>query len=183
MSHLSECISIRPSFAAVVCAGLYFGDAALVAVFLLASLLHELGHILAVKLLGAQIRHLTLSCAGAELTLLGEGSYGRDLLLCISGPTVNLVLALWTENDLFAGVNLLLGMLNLMPIRGLDGGNALYAVLAWIAGPKWGERLVKSCSVLCSGAVVSVGAWVLFGLNGMPWLLLLGIWLCVVAWR
>lgn len=161
---------------AAVCCSFYFGQIRLSASLLLSAALHELAHILMAMALGLGIRKLELTWTGARLTTDETTNYFSDVLLCLSGPLVNLALAFRTDNALFAGTNLLLALLNLMPIRGLDGGNALYAALAWGVGPIWAERICFACSVLWAFAAV-LGGGVVLCRGGAPWLMLLGSWL------
>ncbi|MDR1117535.1 MAG: site-2 protease family protein [Oscillospiraceae bacterium] len=100
-----------------------------------AAVLHELGHLTAIKLFGAGIGSFRLSAVGAELEVTGGErlSYLQDILICFGGPLVNLLLAftsaylaehLGNEGlSVFAGVNLILGLFNLLPAAQLDGGN------------------------------------------------------------
>ncbi len=113
MSRWRTQLDLRASFVALLCACVYFGGGELLAVFLPAAVLHELGHILAARCMGLHIRRLTLSALGAELRLAEENtSFLQDLLLCVSGPAVNLLLAAACAVlgcfPLFLGANLLL---------------------------------------------------------------------------
>ena len=88
-------MTLRPGFVTVVCFSAYFGSAALLAVFLFAACIHELGHVAAAKAMGLHIRKLTLSAQGAELTLQERNTtFTQDLLLALSGPAVNLMAVL-----------------------------------------------------------------------------------------
>ena len=165
----------------MLCAGVYFGAPKLTISFLLAAALHELGHLLVAKFLGMKVRRLTLSCAGAELVLDTHSSYAEDVILCLTGPAINLLLALWSNYPFFTGANLLLGIFNLFPIRGLDGGNALYAFLAWALGPVLGERITKRVSILFSIAITLTGGGIFFYMKSSPRLMLMGVWLTAVA--
>lgn len=131
----------------------------------LACILHELGHWAAITLLGGRVRSLHLTVVGAEMKLdpCRPLSYGREVAAALAGPAVNLFL-LWfslrTGRYLFAGLNLCYGLLNLLPIRSLDGGRALFCALAarW---PLLAERAVRATSVILSGGVLGLGwaAW------------------------
>ena len=92
-----------------------------------ASTVHELGHWLVLRLLGARIQAFRLTALGAELTAnSGRLSYGGELLAVLAGPGANLAAALFTSLTVpdrwpeFIGVNLILACFNLLPIRPLD---------------------------------------------------------------
>ena len=62
-----------------------------------ASTVHELGHWLVLRLLGAHIQAFRLTALGAELTAnSGRLSYGGELLAVLAGPGANLAAALFT---------------------------------------------------------------------------------------
>ena len=117
----------------------YWDTQGVVALGLLACLLHELAHYGALRLAGAGVRRVRLTAVGAEMEVEGNLSYGWDCLAALSGPGCNLLLALlccrqpWGR--LFAGLSLALGCFNLLPVGRLDGGRALYAGLAAAFGP------------------------------------------------
>ena len=67
------------------------GEAALLV--LSAALLHELGHILALRLSGAGICWLRISVLGAIMETRGNLSYGQELLCLLAGPGANLLAA------------------------------------------------------------------------------------------
>lgn len=131
----------------------------------LACGLHELGHWAAIALLGGRVRSLRLTVVGAEMEL-DPGrplSYGKETAAALAGPVVNLLLAwlsIQTGWYLFAGLNLCFGLLNLLPIRPLDGGRALFCALAarW---PIFAERVIGAVSVLIAGGLLGLGwaAW------------------------
>lgn len=149
-----------------------------------ACLLHELGHYLAIRWLGFRIKSIRFTAIGAEMELPKGLGYWREGLAALAGPGVNLLLAAflcqWGHGTLFAGINLVLGCFNLLPIGRLDGGRALYCTLALLLGADWAERLCKGLDITFTGAVLATG--VLFtGLGGNLTLLLVALWLAA-AW-
>ena len=104
----------------------------LLAVILSAAALHELGHLLVLRLLGARVRELRVSVFGAELmTSAARLSYPGEIAAVLAGPAVNLLCALvlggahaWVA----AGAHLSLCLFNLLPVRPLDGGRALWLI-------------------------------------------------------
>ena len=105
----------------------------LLAALLLAALLHELVHYAVLRLFGVRTARFTVTGLGATLCVpeLHRLSYGAELLSAAAGPLMNLLL--WVvlsltgrdELTLFAGAQMALGVLNLLPVRPMDGGRIL----------------------------------------------------------
>ena len=159
----------------------------LLAVILSAAALHELGHLLVLRLLGARVRELRVSVFGAELmTSAARLSYPGEIAAVLAGPAVNLLCALvlggahaWVA----AGAHLSLCLFNLLPVRPLDGGRALYLLLVWLAGPEtaeWGCRCVGLSTAL---AAASGTVWLMWRTGGSIWLLPAAAGLLTAAWK
>ena len=95
---------------------------------LLVCLIHELGHGLAICLTNAGIREIRFYAAGIRMeTASGLLRTGQVLVICLSGPLMNLFCAVlyWKISPETAAVHLGMGMFNLFPFRILDGGAAI----------------------------------------------------------
>jgi stage IV sporulation protein FB len=116
------------SFLPMVFFALALGDAGVYRA-IMAALIHEAGHVGCALALGVGIKNVVFGVGGITirtesrvLSCLGEA------LLLVSGPAVNI--GVWLVGYLinsesvgeFARANLILGIFNLMPIKGLDGG-------------------------------------------------------------
>jgi Zn-dependent protease len=130
--------------------GAYWLVAAWVAVAdTLAGLLHELGHAMVTLAHGGQVYRITLyGVAAAGRRSTGRGQYAQ-LLIALAGPMSHVVLAalfwaVWRlapEDNLPFRVaaalpavsNALLGILNLLPLRPLDGRRVLAAAARIVA--------------------------------------------------
>ncbi len=126
--------------------------------FLLATALHELGHILCLHLTGAKVTALSLNLSGAviETTPLG---YGQEALCALAGPAVGLLLLLLGRKaPWLAFWGLTQSLYNLIPVYPLDGGRALRAVLCLILplqkAEDWSYRVT-----LLSVLGFCVGSW------------------------
>ena len=183
-------VVLYPGFVALLSASAYFGSLRLLAALLTAAAAHELGHVAAVWCTGRKLNRLTLTALGAELTLEGEStsvSFLQELILSLSGPAANLLLAaalaVSGRFPLLLGTNLLLGCFNLLPVSPLDGGCALFALLSWLTSLEWADRLTSLISKGFSLAVVLWGAFFLLQPGGKPWLLLVGLGLAAASFR
>lgn len=96
----------------------------------LASAMHEGGHLLAMLALGCPPQECTLGAFGMRIEMGAARmvGYRRNILISLAGPTVNLLAAplLWACGcPQAAVVHLILAILNLLPAAALDGGQIL----------------------------------------------------------
>ncbi len=140
-----------------------------------AALLHELGHLIALKAVGGRVRRLSLTAFGACLEPYPEPPLGcvREAVLCLAGPAANLLAAALSgillrrgiDTALFLGCNLLIGMFNLLPAAPFDGGQALFSLLLHRGSPVTADRCLRVCT-LTAAAVLSAGGTALFLCSG-----------------
>ena len=116
-----------------------------------AILLHEGGHTLALLLWRKPFRGFELSTQGAKMGYGGLLSYREELFVCLCGPLSNLLVALFTlllfrgrgEGALlFAYVNLFYARSNLLPFPAYDGERILRICLSFLLGAPRGERAI-----------------------------------------
>lgn len=101
-------------------------DSELISAFYIACILHELGHIIALKLTGGELKSIELSCFGIKMTASPCSSLKNGILVLLSGPAVNLLLYIILRvleiGGFLATFNLAEGLFNLLPYSMLDGG-------------------------------------------------------------
>ena len=127
------------------------------------------------RLLGARVRELRVSVFGAELvTSAARLSYPGEIAAVLAGPAVNLLCALvlggahaWVA----AGAHLSLCLFNLLPVRPLDGGRALFLAAAWLAGPSAAERIACWAGGTTALALGGLVLWLIGRTGGSLWLL------------
>lgn len=156
----------------------YCDSQSLLPAVLCAAAAHELGHLLCVWAVGGRVSLLRLTAAGAELRLEGALSYVRELLCVLSGPAVNVLLAVWaarTGGLVFSGLNLALGLFNLLPLSALDGGRALFCAGALLFGTEWAGRLGRWADRALCGLLLACAIEV-FRSGGSVTLLVVACW-------
>ncbi len=129
----------------------------LVFLTLLAAAGHECGHLLAAKCLHIPLRQMSLDLLGARIEVNGRMlSYGEEWLLAAAGPFASLLLSLlaapfWHYRSAFAfsAISLLLGLLNLLPIRTFDGGRMLETALTHYTSPRCARYVMRLVSFFC----------------------------------
>ncbi len=147
-------IGILPAL--IFCIMIVFQPVGVVFPSLAGAALHESGHMLAAVLLGIPLRSLDIGTFGASLKVRGSLiSYPKEYLLCAAGPTMNFISAIaaviFSEHrgyysecgEWFIAVSLMLGLLNLIPAEGFDGGRMLAVVTSSLLGPRASARLLS----------------------------------------
>lgn len=158
-----------------LCLLLLADGAGLVRLSLLASLVHESGHVLAYRLLVGRLPPLRLTLSGIGLRAEGLPlSRRQESLLLAAGPAANFaccgVLALliglrasWGRY-FFLAANLCVGCYNLLPFGALDGARLLGL---WCPPGHWLPRLAGLAALGLAGAGLG---WSVYT-GGMPlWL-------------
>lgn len=190
-------VSVRPSFLFIAALlGFSLRDpvfiAAWVLVVFISILIHELGHALTARSMGATV--------AVELNGLGgltrwripgeEFGHGRRALVAASGSAVGVVFGglVWLVAGQFGPyseftafvinsliwVNLFWGLLNWLPIRPLDGGHLLQSLLQKVA-PSRAEPIARVIFTVTAGAVL-LWAWQ----AGMFFIVVLAGWMLLV---
>lgn len=154
---------------------------------LLACAFHELGHILAIRMLGGRTEQLKLTAAGAELILDGRYplSYVREMAAAFAGPAASLLCA-WGATRakcyLAAGLNLTAGIFNLLPMYPLDGGRIFGALLSMQLGVERTEKAMVLITSVFVGVLLGSG-FILWELWGNPTLAVTSAFLLVGTWK
>ncbi|MBR2353062.1 MAG: M50 family metallopeptidase [Clostridia bacterium] len=126
---------------------------------LLAALSHELGHIMMAKACKIRLKECTVGIYGAGLMPeYSLYSYSKEIFLCLAGPLCNflfgsagLVIGLRYPSEFleyFSISSLILGCMNLLPIRDFDGGRILLAVFSVFFSPEAAQKIQSILSFL-----------------------------------
>lgn len=179
-------VCVRPSALLTPALFLLLTDTpALLAALLPAALLHELAHYAVLHLCGVRAARFTITGLGASLYVpeLHRLSYGAELLSAAAGPLMNLLL--WVllsltgreELTLFAGAQMVLGVLNLLPVRPMDGGRILWLATAYLTEPYTADRVAAAVGLAASSALLALCLWLVLTTGSGLFLLLGALWL------
>ncbi len=131
------------------------GDS-LAAASLLFCVLHELGHLFAMRLLNVKPSEIRFYGAGISITTELSGlSRLSQAIIYLSGPAVNLALAAALNGD-FRAVNLCLAVMNLLPVPYFDGGRLLALLLP---EKSLFLRLAGTASLILLGAISAMAVF------------------------
>ncbi len=156
---------------------------------LAAVIFHEIGHIIAMRIIGCIPSEVRFSTAGVLIIGQKYCSFSENIIIALSGPFSNFIfvavfylLSIIFDNSMliyYCAVQLLIGLINLLPVKGLDGGVVLFLM---------SDRLFKRNSMLKANfisivfafAVLVLGVAVAIQNASNPSLLLLGIYLIIL---
>ena len=181
-------ITVMPGFWLMLGGTLLVGAGEVLPLMVLAAMLHELGHLTALRLVGADVEGIYFTSFGAEIRVDTRYlPYGRDIFCTLAGPAVNIlaavILARCAGDYLLAGANLLQGAFNLLPLTGLDGARALHLLLSWGVGPVRADRISRVVELCCAASITMLALYlvVLHHTGGFLFLAMTGVF--VGIWR
>ncbi len=151
---------MTPAFAVFLCAYYYFDPAYTFSSFLGAVTLHEVGHLLMLRLLHVRIHKLRLAASGAVIETESL-PYCKEIAVAAAGPAMNgLLLFLAARKEpMFALVNFCLLAYNLLPFYPLDGGRILCAVLHLLLSERAARMLVRIIEAVCLALLIAFSCY------------------------
>ncbi len=152
---------------------------------LLASLVHEGGHLLAMLLLHVPPKECTLGLFGLRIRLHQHlTEYIRNMGIALAGPLINGVAAvvlLILDVPQTAAIHILLALLNLLPVAVLDGGEIWRCLLCLWIGEQRAHTVLRLTSALVIFPMIAGGVWLILRQRSNPTLLIIGLYLAVAV--
>lgn len=135
---------------------------------LMAMLIHETGHIVGMISKNIPFETITIGITGANIVYGSNKltSYTDDIFIAAMGSCFNflaVLIGIAVENvcgydmNYLIGVNILLGIFNIIPVIPLDGGRIILSILSMIKGPPEGEMIMRRFGVVAATAGVVFG--------------------------
>ena len=131
---------------------------------LFAIVLHEMGHLFMMWILECSPKRIKLIPASVQITAPFQKRYRNDFLVAACGPFVNILLFLTLyfnylvfKNEVtlyFALLNLVIGVFNLLPLKGLDGGTILFCILEKSKGHDKAAVILKIITLVLAVAII-----------------------------
>ncbi len=147
---------------------------------------HELGHIVALRLYGLRVRRVSADLRGLCIEYAGVCAPLGHAVSALAGPAAGFAYAFAasyfaarTANEvltLSAGVSLLLSLFNMLPILPLDGGRVFSILVSELLGGRRGDALTKAVALTLSTALLMAGTWLMWRGDGTA-LTLAALWL------
>ena len=129
-----------PFFILLAVVYIFDRNAAFVPTFI-AVFIHELSHIIAIKLCGGSIEKVDIRAFGIRIDVpeLEYISYRHEIIIAAAGPAAGIITAVCATAaakafdvdflHFFSGVNLVISAINLIPVYPLDGGRIILSIV------------------------------------------------------
>ena len=148
------------SFALTVTLMLLLFEEKIVLMSVLSSVLHECGHFLMMRLSGEKIERVVFGAFGVRIEKIAFSgiSYKREIAVALGGIAVNLILAgvsftvYFLSESLtaagFAIINLMIALMNSLPLKSLDMGRAMHFFLLNCFSEEKTEKITSTVSFI-----------------------------------
>ena len=156
-----------------------------------AVVMHETAHLFAMWLLDCSPKRIKLIPASVQISTSFSKGYKNDILVSLSGPVINLVLFgtlyynyLCFENQAtinFALINLVFGIFNLLPVKGLDGGTVLLSILCKFMNIDRAVLIVRASTAIIASAIIMLAIMLTVGGKMNLSLYIIGIYLFIMC--
>ena len=165
-------------------------DKTLVALPLISAVItHELAHLVCMVLLGVSPKEINLTPQGIEIIGTKTKKINQEIIIAVAGPAINIIISVimflyyltyMQQNELiWTLVWAFIGLFNLLPAKGLDGGTILfYMCLKKLSVPK-SELILKLSSLIIAVCLLVTGIYFIF-ISFNPSVLIMGLYLLVL---
>ncbi len=149
------------------------------------ALLHESGHLLAMKISKIKIKEIKILPFGIDIKKAPSvSSYKTDILISSAGVLTNVLLIILgrtlfkiPESNTFILSNYLLVLINVLPIKSLDGGQMLELLLLLKLSPETAEKIMSVLSLITLTLLGCIAIWLLINTSYNFTLLLMCMYL------
>lgn len=173
------CIQVSIFYLAVITIVSFLDQTGIAIWGFLSSLIHELGHIIVLYMVGGNSKLLSFELTGIRMTIKQSLSIWKEAIILSAGCIVNfLCCILCMKFGLLNGatVNFCIGAFNLLPGKALDGGRLLTLILNAFMSLEKADRLSLGVSIFTSVILIIFGFKIFF-VSYNPTMLATGIFL------
>ncbi len=159
-------------FWAMIAIMIVFDKTGLIVPTLLAVFFHETGHLLCMWAKGIPPKKIKLIPTSVQITAPTISSFKNDIAVSICGPLANLVIFLTLYLNfyiyknysvlIFALINLIIALFNLLPLKGLDGGKILHCLISLKSGSEKADKALSLVTLAFSLCVIFLAVYLSF---------------------
>lgn len=133
----------------------------------ISMLLHETSHLIAAKAIGLRVSHIALYPFGVNLKLKNKmvANISDEMILYLSGPLTNLIIAsaaVCFGNGYLYYINVLLFLVNMLPVAPLDGGCIVKGLISAKIGTIRAGKVMKAMSIFLSAVLIAAGVYSIY---------------------
>ena len=159
---------------------------------LCAAAFHEIGHLFAMWVFECQPKAVRLIPASISIVSpFPKKKYG-EFVIAFAGPLINIVLFLSlminykiTHSRIsfeYGIINLVIGLFNLLPVKGLDGGTIVFLTAEKLTkNPVKAERTVKNITLFTGVLFIATGLYILYKGNINISFIIMGAYVLICA--
>lgn len=160
-------VEIRTGFFIIITFMLLISENETVIISLLSSVFHECGHLLAIVFSKEKPKRIVFSASGMRIDRYPNSflSFSKEIVIALSGVFVNFLISFmsyiafcFSGSDFFFkvfGVNLVIGIFNILPLEELDGAVCLNFFLLRRIGEEKAKVTVDTVSVIFGIVLIS----------------------------
>ena len=150
----------------------------------IASLVHELVHIVFILLFGAHISKFSLTLFGGNIKRNTTKIIAnpKEAVISFSAPVTNIVIGVVSlfingKESVFAVVNLFIGIFNILPFYSFDGGRGLYYLITMKFSENVANTFLNITSITVTVAFSFISVFVFINYNKNYLLLILSVYM------
>lgn len=135
----------------------------------ISMLIHETAHLIAAKSIGLCVSHISLYPFGVNLKLKNKllANIADEMILYLSGPIMNLIIAFIAvilRNKISSAgylyyINILLFVVNMLPVVPLDGGCIMKGVISARIGTIRANKVMKGIAAVITAMLIFAGIY------------------------
>lgn len=151
-------IEISFLFLSVVTLALLLDSTNTVIIGILSAFIHEISHIVAFILIGKKPKKVSFEITGILLQKDNVCmSIKQELFVLLSGSLVNILIFFCIHNlgndsfnniGVFATSNLILGIMNLLPLNAFDGGKIITLIISHYTNINYSYKIIKIIQII-----------------------------------
>ena len=163
-------VKVSVPFLALVCLLFVLDKNGALLYTLLAMAVHETAHIFAIKLCGGTVEEVGIRVFGMKIEVpeLALMPYKKEIIIAAAGPLAGIICALLclaaarilktTVLDYFIGINVVITLINLIPVYPLDGGRIVLSASLLMFGERTGYAISHILAVISVAGMFSLCA-------------------------